>query len=822
MKQIFKKSLLIFSVIIFLTTSNFVYANSALPSKEPINEIPVLWGGESRDPWELRAKIEVVQSGIYKITYEDLITIGFSPESINPNFLQMENQGRPVSYLFEGDSDQIFEAGESLLFYGGALSGEYLSSLYKHQSDHWPLIDGWQPEFSSHMIEKYTDTNVYWLYLSDEPGLRIGDRDGSPGDEQIVTSFRNLMMVDDENVWWTTHFTSEDTWFLGYYKISTFPYSHQYNLTLVDPVVDVDHTAIVSGQIISATSNTATSPDHHVQFFLNGQLISDDYWDGAISYEFSGEINQQYLVDGENEFSFTVLSQGLPVTAYAINHFSIDFQRKLSVKNGKLLFDHNPSGQATFNITGLGTESYDLWDISDPLNPIQVINTEYSDQQLSFADNSSSLRKYILMDSESLYSAADNLSLYQPVDLLSLNQQADYFIISPSLFMQTIQPLADYRESQGYKVRIIDIEDIYNQFNFGISHPIAIKNFFGYAYQHWQKPTPQYVLLVGDGHWDLKNLRSQHEIQNPPNFVWVDPVQGEVDSLSDLVAVAGDDIFPDAMIGRLPVNNNEELAIIIQKIIQFENASGDWLKNLTFVADNYYLQNPETYPACIDDNPITICPTDTAGNFPALVNNLISEVFDKPYQISKIFLDDYDCRSISSENCEEVTHLILNSFQQGNQFITYSGHGAIPFWSAEKVFHVDDIPALSNQEKSPIVFSLDCVDGYWYFPPDLSGETDRRSLSEELIRANGMGAVAVYASPGNGYLNGHELLQSGFFSTFNSDPNPTLGKLDINAKLNLMNSNGNGSLIYSYMIFGDPALRLHPINAAIYLPLVTK
>jgi hypothetical protein len=80
----------------------------------------------------------------------------------------------------------------------------------------------------------------------------------------------------------------------------------------------------------------------------------------------------------------------------------------------------------------------------------------------------------------------------------------------------------------------------------------------------------------------------------------------------------------------------------------------------------------------------------------------------------------------------------------------------------------------------------------------------------------------VYASPGNGYLNGHELLQSGFFSTFNSDPNPTLGKLDINAKLNLMNSNGNGSLIYSYMIFGDPALRLHPINAAIYLPLVTK
>jgi hypothetical protein len=135
---------------------------------------------------------------------------------------------------------------------------------------------------------------------------------------------------------------------------------------------------------------------------------------------------------------------------------------------------------------------------------------------------------------------------------------------------------------------------------------------------------------------------------------------------------------------------------------------------------------------------------------------------------------------------------------------------------------VDYIPDLANQEKLPVVFSLDCVDGYWYFPPDIASDSDRRSLAEEILRVNGKGAVAVYASPGNGYLNGHELLQRGFFSTFDSDPNPTLGELDLNAKLNLMNSNGNANLIYSYMIFGDPALRLHPIQAAIYLPLVTR
>lgn len=823
MKHSFQKSILIFSALLFsFISSNFGYLDTALAIKEPMNESSIQWGGPIQQPWVLHLKIEVRETGIYEIGYEDLAQIGFYPDMVDPNFLHLENQGRPVSYLFEGDSDEIFESGESVLFYAETLSGEYLSNLYQHQSDHWPLINGWQPEFSSHMIEKYTDTNVYWLYVSENPGMKMEIGDGSPGDGEPITTFRNLTTVDDENVWWTTHFTSEDTWFLGYHTISSFPYSHQYNLTLIDPVVDENQTAIISGDIVSATSNAVTSPDHHVQFFLNGQLISDDYWDGAISYEFSGEINQQFLVAGENVFSFTVLSQGLPVSRYALNHFSIEYHRNLNVHNGKLIFEHNSSDAVIFSISGLASDANYLWDVSDPLHPIKIENAEYADSLLKFGDHSTSLKKYIIMDAESIYSAADSLSLYQPEDLLSSNQQADYIIISPSEFIQSLQLLADYRESQGYKVRIIDIEDIYNQFNFGITHPIAIKNFFGYAYQHWQKPTPQYILLVGDGHWDLKNLRSQHEIQIPPNFVWVDPVQGEVDSLSDLVAVAGDDIFPDAMIGRLPVNTIEELENTIQKIIQFENSTGEWLRNLTFVADNYYLQDPETYPACIDDNPLTICPTDSAGNFPALVNNLISEIFDKPYRINKIFLDDFDCRSSSLENCTQVTELILNAFQEGNQLITYSGHGAIPYWSAEKVFHIDHIPSLSNHDKFPVVFSLDCVDGYWYFPPDLSGDIERRSLSEELIRANGSGAVAVYASPGNGYLNGHELLQRGFYATFNSDPNPTLGEIDLNAKLNLMNSNGNASLIYSYMIFGDPALRLHPIQTAIFLPLVTK
>lgn len=785
-------------------------------------EPPVLWGGELRKPWGVRIKIPVSESGIYQITYEDLEAINYPLANINPNYFHMENQGREISFLFQGDEDDLFEPGETILFYGEEFKGDYLSNLYHHQGDHWPVLKNWQPEFSPVMLEKYTDTNIYWLYLSEDAGLPIDQRDGSPKNVDTITSFREKVLFDPEKVWWTLHFTSEDTWFWGYHDVHSFPSTFEYKINIIDPVSEGAHPARLSGQIVSATSSAYISPDHHVQFFLNNEMIADAYWDGAAKYEFTGDIEQKNLLAGENTFSLVVQPQGLPVSRYGFNHLLIEYQRHLQLDDGELIFNNHEIGETNFQISGLTSDGYYLWDISNPLLPASITNSIFEGDSLTFYDAITEPKQYIVMESDSIHSVSKAISLYNPVDLLLPDQQADYLMISTSEFIPVLQNLADYRTMQGNNVKIVDIDDIYNQFNFGIPHPIAIKNFFGYAYQHWQSPAPQYVLLVGDGHWDLKNLRSQHKNHIPPNFVWVDPVQGEVDSLGDLVAVVGDDIFPDAMIGRMPVNNPDELEGIIEKIIDFENSSGDWQNKLTFVADNYYLQNPETYPACIDNDPFTICPTDPAGNFPSIINNLISETLLKPYQINKIFLDGYGCRSSSLANCEHVTSAILDVFQEGNQIITFSGHGAITNWAAEKVLHVNHIAAMPDQDYFPLIFSLDCVDGYWYYPPDLSGQADRRSLSEELIRASGKGAVAVYSSPGNGYLNGHDLLLRGFYSIFDSTPQVTVGMLDIQSKLNLMNHHGNDSLIYTYMIFGDPALRLHPIQSIVFLPLVVR
>ena len=77
-------------------------------------------------------------------------------------------------------------------------------------------------------------------------------------------------------------------------------------------------------------------------------------------------------------------------------------------------------------------------------------------------------------------------------------------IITHQDFMGSLGPLKSLRESQGWSVALIDVEDLYDEFNFGVESPQALKDFLYRADHHWQKP-PRSVLLVGDASFDPRN-----------------------------------------------------------------------------------------------------------------------------------------------------------------------------------------------------------------------------------------------------------------------------------------------------------------------------
>ena len=277
---------------------------------------------------------------------------------------------------------------------------------------------------------------------------------------------------------------------------------------------------------------------------------------------------------------------------------------------------------------------------------------------------------------------------------------------------------------------VVDVDDVFNQFTDGLYHPIAIKAFLKYAYFNWQTPAPAYVLLVGDGHWNFKNYTIANygspaytPIYMPPNLVWVDPWQGEVDSSSLLAAVAGDDVLPDMAIGRLPVNSAAEMNIVVSKTLAYEQAAPqDWQRRLMFVADN--------------------TPDSAGGDFVGLSEQAINNYAPSSYAIDRIYENDFGCPV--SMPCPAVNYAITSTLNQtGALLVNYVGHGSTFRWSHEQILVNANMPTLNNLDRLPIILSLTCLDGYWLHP-DVPNNS---SLMETLLRAPNGGDVASFCRP---------------------------------------------------------------------------
>ena len=114
----------------------------------------------------------------------------------------------------------------------------------------------------------------------------------------------------------------------------------------------------------------------------------------------------------------------------------------------------------------------------------------------------------------------------------------------------------------------------------------------------------------------------------------------------------------------------------------------------------------------------------SAGNFPAVEDQFIADVVPETYQVTRFYQDDYGCRSGTTAACDQLTSDLVTMINgESAQIITYSGHGAITGWSGEQIFNTWDLPNLTNGNRFPVFFSLDCVDGFWYYPPGLRQST---------------------------------------------------------------------------------------------------
>lgn len=779
-----------------------------------------------------RYKITITEDGIYKLTYEALQAAGMPVDSINPQTFAMTNQGRPIAIYVENNdgNPNKFSPGEYILFSGERFDGTYLASLYADEDDFWRTsfyrsgetnLTPFTPRFNRYMVEKYTNQNVYWLSYGGAGGPFMEQVNVAPGSAPYLDSFQQRIRFEEQNVWWTTHFTSEDTFF---WEGVQFTSTTQKNYTLYIPNPTQSGTAVLRGEFVSRAHSPSVNPDHQQVIYLNKSqnpsAIGTLAWDGLQRYRFELTFPASYLVNGENTLTIEFQKvAGMTIDHIYINWFEIIYTQRLIAEGNQIsvnrpstgvedissspyklylpLVLNNYSPRNSFQIGGFTQLPLTL-QIGDPLKPKFIKGANFTNGVLSFETLTNIERNFFV-------AVPKSPPLMEKVTFENISSpRADYIFIAPREFLQATQTLANYRQGKdGFTTKVVALEEIINQFNFGIYHPRAIRNYLQYAYNNWS-PKPVYVLLVGDGHWNFLGSSNYDDppIYMPPNLQWVDPWQGEVDAANDLVTVEGWDPLPDMLIGRLPVNSASEILAYLTKVQTYESSLGQpWQKRFVFVAD---ANDP------------------SAGNFPQLMDEVILG-----YSISdlrKIYLNksgnsytsyntetqsNLPCGSQAGSNqCPNATNTLislLNSVSTGH--LVYSGHGYIDGWSKAVVFSNPDVENLSNTNL-PILFTLDCLDGYWYYPKITASDHRGQSLVEIMVRTSSKGAVAAFSPTGLGLATAHDKLQRGFYDYIFAGGNWRIGEASLQAKQKVYQESPlHVDLVHTYTIFGDPALR---------------
>ncbi|MFQ5768902.1 MAG: C25 family cysteine peptidase [bacterium] len=733
--------------------------NYAVAKNWKVNTVPKLL--LPKPSWkfnEHRYKIFVEHEGIYVINKNLLDNAGLNTATIDPMKIRIFNYGTEIPIYIKGEADSTFDDSDYIEFYGTAAQNQY------------------------------TYTNVYWLTIDETTnGQRMILQDGRvTGNHPVLKKSKTTGHFEKETYYSTSipNGEGEDHWFWDYIIAP-----NSLDLTaLLNNVVDSAADSCSIKIEYRGFTETDIDPDHHTIVSLNGYQVLNDFWDGKIKYSNEVTIPQNYLTNGANTISIKMPGDtGSNTDIIYINYFEILYWCDNIAQNDSLIFQVESAGQHQIEVTNFSSSDIIVYDITD-VSKVKKINNptirqaaDDSTYTLIFQDSLSTKRRFFATTESRR--RIPQIEKDEPSQLKSGHNQADYIIISHEDFRNNLSPLIQYRQNQGLNVISIKITEIYDEFNFGVKNPKAIKDFLEYAYYNWAKPAPTYVLLVGDASYDYKDhLQTGHRDFVPTHLFESKYYYTETASDNWFVCVSGNDNMPDMLIGRLPVQSILEVETIINKIINYENSlpQNNWHKNLLFFAD--------------DDDYYT--------GFEAFSDSLIKYYIPTDYNTEKVFLKHFS-------DPDSAKNKIINNINQGCLIANYFGHGGIEFLAKEKLLETNDIPNLTNNEKLPFFVSLSCLNGFFHHAKI------ENCLSETMIKADNRGAIGCYSPSGFAIPGVLLSLADELYSSIFQSEIDILGLITAQSKLGILKA-GDPFLdhIDFYNLLGDPALRLklHPEN----------
>lgn len=662
------------------------------------------------------AKIGIKQTGMYKVSRSQLQAAGFDVDGPSANW-----------QLYVDGIEQPMNVGPG---------GQYIE-FYARSID--------TPE---------CDIRVYYLVNGSSEGKRITTRITRPSNGTQVTQsyiartiFKernnfdfNIINGEAEN-WWGRLFLNSPT---------------TYNFQLRDP-----HPATGKATFKVRFQGWSTAA-HNVNLALNGEAIDGVSANGTVPFGTNEGIPISRFQNGSNALQMSTTSSSDGVFFDSID---IEYRRPFRAVSGRLDAYTEPYRNA--DLSNFPNSSVRVFDVTNENEP-----TEYGGLVAASGADGFGVRlpanprgRIIAAVTDSTFLSPASITPNEPSDLRVNSNNAELVIIAHKDWWADAQAWAAYRQSQGITVKIVDEQDIYDEFSFGLKYSLAIRSFLFYAKNNWAGP-PNYVLLMGGASINPKEYDLSPDDQGYPNFVptkIVNTVYSETGS-DETLADFDNNGLAEIAIGRIPAREPGDAAAALAKTIAFE-------------AGIPYLDRGAVFAY---DLPV-------GYDFGAMSQRIRNQL---PQNIPTSFVGRGDPNAQAT---------VIAAQNAGRYLVNYSGHGTAGVWAAASFFGNPSVGQLTNSQTPSVYTLLTCLNGYFL-------NLYAYSLGENLLESSNGGAAAVWASTGKTTPDVQELMATRFYQKITQGKIRRLGDLINDAKSVLPSSS---DVRLSWALLGDPMLKMN-------------
>ena len=638
-------------------------------------------------------KVGVSETGIQRLTYNDLSSLGIDVDRINPKHIRVFHNGggvlnelnsqprfndlTEIPVVVVGESDGSFDRDDYVLFYArGPVTWRYDNNK----------------NVFVHVPNAYDDYSYAFITVDAGEGLRVQTASAPSGTGDVtINEFIDYQVYDEDK------YNIVNGGRTYYSDIIEGNGSVTRNFSF--PNAKTSRMCSVSVHMAGRNFRPAT-----FQLYVDENLLKTfniSTTSAGSNHTFANEVSGSVTCPmSGNTTKVTLKHQGEAGTTSLgyIDYVAVNAWRSLAFTGPEMLFRNPEASDASktynYQLSGVSS-SLQVWNVTDSIRPVKI-NGQLSGSVYSFKVNGDVKNEFVAFDGTSFISPV----LMGEVQNQNLHGDKgyDYLMVVYPDFLEQAERLKAIHAvyDPDLNIKIVTPEQVYNEFSCGAVDVSAIRDYCRLLYA--DAHPLRYLLLFGDASFDYKNRNGM------ATFV---PTYEQVKASDILSTLVTDDYFsfmdddegslrgsvPDIGVGRFPVSTVEQAEQVVGKVENYlalnESSMQPWRNVITFLCDdaesNRFFRDSEDFARQI---------RNTGG---------------ERMVVDKIYLDAYNQENTpSGQIAPEVNQALNSRIDKGTLVLNYVGHGGEVQLTTERILQRVDVNSWRNGPKYPLMITGTC------------------------------------------------------------------------------------------------------------------